>query len=1330
MATLALGAVGAAVGGAALPSGLSVLGTALSGASIGTALGSIAGSVIDQALFAPSGQQRQQEGARLSDLKVSSSTEGGHIARSYGRVRLPGQLIWATHFEEEVIKTTTQAASGGGKGLGGGGRGGGSRPQQTTQIEYHYFANIAYAICEGEVTRIGRIWADGKELNQSDFTIRVYRGSDTQQPDSLMETKEGAGNAPAYRGIAYVVFERMALARFGNRLPQLNFEVFRTVDTFEDTVRAITIIPASGEFVYESEEIVRDAGGGATVTENVHSAQGGTDWNVAINQLQEAFPNVGAASLFVSWFGSDLRAGQCELRPGVEIQNKVTFPKTWSVGGTSRAGAHLISTHEGRPAFGGTPSDDSIVSAIQDLNTRGVAVTFTPFVMMDVPDGNALIDPYTGAASQPVYPWRGRITVDPAAGQPGSPDKTAAAAVQVSNLVGTAVPGDFAVTGQSVSYSGPAEWSLRRMVLHYAHLCQAAGGVDAFVIGSELRGLTQVRDGAVSYPFVDALVALASDVKSILGPGAKVTYAADWSEYFGHQPGDGSGDVTFHLDPLWSSPDIDAIAIDVYWPLSDWRDGEAHSDRLAGASSIHDFDYLKGNIFGGEGYDWFYASDADRTSQTRSPITDGAHAKPWVFRFKDIRSWWQNQHFNRPGGVESGTPTPWVPESKPIWFTELGCPAVDKGSNQPNVFIDPKSSESQTPYFSRTTRDDLIQRRYIQSFYDFFDPAHIDYVAGSNPASSIFGGEMVDITRLYVYTWDARPYPAFPLALDVWSDGGNWEFGHWLTGRAAGGPLPAVVAQILNDYGFARHSAAQLTGHLDGYVIDRIMSAREALQSLELAFFFDSYESGGLIQFRHRGAGGTAAQLVADDLVDRGKERELFEITRGQETELPLSAKLTYIDGNTQYRQAAVEARRLAVRSERVSTASVPVVMAQAQAQAMAESWLQEAWTARQRASFALPPSRMALEPTDLVSLQVGNQTLPLRIIEMREGVDKELEARSIEPEVFTALRTPLRNAPQATPAVYGQALATFMDLPLLRGDEEAHAGYVSAYQSPWPGAVAFYRSPESTGFVVKALATAPATLGVSELDFSSGPTSRFDRANICRVRLDNGDLQSVTELALLGGANTAAIENPASDWEVFQFRDATLVAPSTYELSFLLRGQAGTEQAMADPVPAGARFVFLDSAVAQVDMTADEIALEFNWKYGPISRDIGHASYQDQVRAFSGLGLRPLSPVHIRAAPAGNDVVISWVRRTRLGGDSWETSEVPLAEDTERYVVDILNGALVKRTLASEVMSVTYSEADQIADWGTPQSTYNINVYQLSAAYGRGQRREAQIHV
>ncbi len=223
---------------------------------------------------------------------------------------------------------------------------------------------------------------------------------------------------------------------------------------------------------------------------------------------------------------------------------------------------------------------------------------------------------------------------------------------------------------------------------------------------------------------------LLADVRSILGSGTKIGYAADWSEYFGHQPGDGSGDVFFHLDPLWADPEIDFIGIDNYMPLSDWRDGFEHADAAEGWPAIYDRAYLQGNIAGGEGFDWFYASAADRSAQVRTPITDGAASKPWVFRYKDLRAWWSNAHYDRPGGVESGTPTAWVPQSKPIWFTELGCPAIDRGTNQPNVFFDPKSSESFTPHFSRGWRDDAIQRAYLEATYLWWGEA------ANNPVSS------------------------------------------------------------------------------------------------------------------------------------------------------------------------------------------------------------------------------------------------------------------------------------------------------------------------------------------------------------------------------------------------------------------------------------------------------------------------------------------------------------------------------------------------------------------------------------------------------------------
>ena len=110
-------------------------------------------------------------------------------------------------------------------------------------------------------------------------------------------------------------------------------------------------------------------------------------------------------------------------------------------------------------------------------------MTFYPFILMDVPPGNALPNPYSDNAAeigQPVFPWRGRITCAPAADYAGSVDKIAAAASQIAAFFGGASPSDFAVSGETVNWTGTAgDWGLRRMVLHYAHLCAAAGGQSA-----------------------------------------------------------------------------------------------------------------------------------------------------------------------------------------------------------------------------------------------------------------------------------------------------------------------------------------------------------------------------------------------------------------------------------------------------------------------------------------------------------------------------------------------------------------------------------------------------------------------------------------------------------------------------------------------------------------------------------------------------------------------------------------------------------------------------------------------------------------------------------
>ncbi len=1321
MATLALAAAGAAAGSALLPAGIGVFGATISGATIGAQVGALAGSFVDNALFGSSGSSRSVEGPRLNDLHVTASTEGAHIPRLYGRARLGGQLIWASDIEEEIIKTSQP--SGGGKGIGGASAGSGS----TEVTEYRYYANFAVGLCEGIITRLGRAWADGNELDLSQLDYRLYRGRETQAADSLIVAHMGADRAPAYRGLAYIVFERLALANFGNRIPQLSFEVYRNIEAGDGDIKGIVLIPGSGEFVYANDPVRKTIAEGVSQAINVHTLQASTDWDASMAQMAGALPNLGSVSLVVSWFGTDLRAGNCQIKPGVETADAETEPQTWSVNGVQRAQAYVVSQREGRPAYGGTPSDQTVIAAIRDLSQRGLDVTLTPFVLMDVPDGNTLPDPY-GGASQAIYPWRGRITCHPAPGQPGSPDKTAAAAAQVAAFVGTANPAHFTLDGDRVVYAGPNEWSYRRMVLHQAYLAKAAGGVDGFLIGTELRGLTWVRSSPAAYPFVAALVALAADVKSVLGPGVKVSYAADWTEYFGHQPQDGSGDVYFHLDPLWASASIDAIGIDMYWPLADWRDGRSHRDYQDGWRSIYDLDYLKSNVQGGEGYDWYYASPAARDAQSRTPITDG-QGKPWVFRYKDIKSWWLNQHYNRPGGIESGTATAWVPQSKPFWFMEVGCPAADKGANQPNVFVDPKSSESAFPYYSNEVRDDLIQRRYIKAFLYAFDWTKPGYVAGANPISNVTGARMVDLSRSHVYCWDARPYPAFPQQRDVWGDGENWEFGHWLNGRLASAPLAELVARILADYDFDLGETSTLYGTVPGYVIDRIMPLRDALQPLELAYFFDSLESEGKIRFRHRGFAQPVLTVTDDTAVELRPGQDLIAMTRAQETDLPASAKIRYVSAQSEYRQAVAEGRRLAGASGRVAQADLAIVLDDPQAATLAETWLHETWMARERTSFALPPSALAVEPGDnLVVSRAGRDRL-VRVTEVNERGARAISALSVSPEVYGGVRAAERKRAAPVTIQSGSPALALLDLPLLRDSQRESDGFAAALQQPWPGGVALYASAQTTGYALKSVLSAPATLGRTLDALPAGPEGRIDWANRVRVKLSYGVLTSADLVSVLSGVNAAAFCNASGAWEVFQFLNATLVDAATYELSGLLRAQAGTEGAMAAPLAAGAQFVLLDGAVQPVAIGLDGVRAPLNWRYGPSNRGIGDASYATRAHTFQGLGLKPLSPVHVKGRREANgDLVISWIRRTRRGGDNWELPDVPLAEDAESYDIDVLDGTLVKRTLTAAQPSVTYSAGDQTVDFGALPPAVSLRVHQISAVYGRGSARTTTV--
>ncbi|HVV63279.1 MAG TPA: glycoside hydrolase/phage tail family protein [Pseudolabrys sp.] len=1253
------------------------------GAIAGRLVGALAGNVIDQALLGPRSSQ-SVDGPRLADLSVMASTEGAPIPRVYGRARLSGQVIWATNLEE-VVNTDTQNV--GGKSTGGG-------SVSTTTTTYSYFANFAVGLCEGPIATVMRVWADGKPLDLTGITMRIYAGDETQTADPLIVAKEG--DAPSYRGLAYVVFERLPLANFGNRIPQLSFEVLRPVGLLEQMTRAVTLIPGATEFGYEPATVLRSLGPGQSAPENRNVGYAASDVVASLDDLQAVCPKLKQVALVVSWFGTDLRCGECRVVPAVDNRDKVTTGASWSVAGVERADARLVSMVDGRPAYGGTPSDQSVSDLIAELKARNIKVTLYPFLMMDIPAGNGLADPWSGAASQPAFPWRGRIACDPAPGQGGSPDGTGAAGDQVDAF-----------------FSGGAdEWNYRNFILHYASLAADAGGVDAFLIGSELKSLTRVRSASGVYPAVDALVALAADVKAILGDTI-VTYGADWTEYGAHVVDPAADEVRFPLDPLWASSAIGAIGIDYYAPLADWRDGGNHLDRAL-ADSTYDKTYLAGNLTRGEGYDWYYADDTARSAQTRTPITDGL-GKPWVFRQKDIWNFWSQHHYERVGGSELASPTAWSPESKPIWLTELGCPAVDKGANQPSVFPDPKSSENAFPYFSNGTRDDLMQRRFLESVLGTLD---IIFGGGPlNPVSTVYGGRMIDANHIYLWTWDARPYPAFPADLDAWSDGANWETGHWLTGRYGGTPLDALVPAILADCGVSNVDAAGLGEGPDGYVVDRPMAPRAMLDPLALAFSFDATEDGATLCFRARG-GEAVAELTEDDLV-LADEAPPARITRAQESDLPREVSLGFTDVGADYQRAAVNSRRLVGGSERTAHADLAIVSNDTEAERRADIWLQDIWAGRESAEFALPPSRLALALGDIVGLTVNGRR---RLVEVQEITDTEsraIKAASIDPDVFDMpLAAPRRRAPKKPPAV-GPAHAVALDLPSLDDKQPPVLLRLAVFANPWPGAVTVWSSTNGLSYQAAAVAAAPATMGETLDDLPAGPTARWHNASF-RVQLYGGALSSMEDDAVLAGANAAAVQRADGAWEIIQFANAELVGDRTYLLSRLLRGQAGSEWAMGAPLAAGAPFVLLDANIVTAASGLNALDRALQLRVVAAGRDTADPSALALIATPQATAMRPLAPVHLAARRGDDGVSLSWIRRARFDGDSW-TGEVPLCETSEQYTVDILSGGTVVRTLNVTAPNALYAAADEISDFGAPQTALTFRVAQLSATVGAG---------
>lgn len=661
--------------------------------------------------------------------------------------------------------------------------------------------------------------------------------------------------------------------------------------------------------------------------------------------------------------------------------------------------------------------------------------------------------------------------------------------------------------------------------------------------------------------------------------------------------------------------------------------------------------------------------------------------------------------------MRAGAPTAWTPESKPIWLIELGCPAIDKGANAPSLFTDDKSAESAPPPFSSGARDDLIQRRTLEAYLRYWDAD-----GEHNPTSALTGRHMIE--RAFLWAWDARPYPAFPTLRDVWSDGGAWRRGHWLNGRAGLSMLGEVVSDLCARAGVDVDASA-LVGALSGYVVDAPLDARAALEPLMAAYDFSACERDGAIVFLH---GDDAApvdvalgELTGETIAERFAQR-------ADAADAPIEARVRFIDAERDYLIGVASARRLDRAEGGVVSVDAPLVLGADASERIAQRVLADHRAAAEALSIELGPARLALEPGDRITLAGGADTFEITRID--DGATRGLDLRRARALVPPHAQIGEPSAPVLTSAP--TPAASILDLPPLPNAESETRPLAAIYASPWRGAHELFSGDVLTR---RAIAYQPAIMGELLWAFWPGPVGRWDDGNVIRVTLYGGSLASATSDAVLNGDNVFAIESADGEWEVVQARVCDLVGPNTYQLSGFLRGQLGSAHAMRAPHPVGARIVKLDTRLARVEIGPHEWNEPLTFTAPPANTVATDARAEHFTLTLPHAALRPWAPAHLRARRTpGGDVAISWVRCARLGGDSWGPGDPPLGSAPESYVLNILDGDDLKRSVNVTMPAYLYGVADQTADFGAPPASLRLRVAQMGENGAPGLNKELTI--
>lgn len=543
--------------------------------------------------------------------------------------------------------------------------------------------------------------------------------------------------------------------------------------------------------------------------------------------------------------------------------------------------------------------------------------------------------------------------------------------------------------------------------------------------------------------------------------------------------------------------------------------------------------------------------------------------------------------------------------------------------------------------------------------------------------------------------------------------------------------IVSAECQLSSVIGTGDIDVTELTDAVSGYRVSQVAALRSNIEPLQGAWPFDIIQSGYKVRFKKRGVSASVVSIEETQLAARagsskGGAARLTQ-SREMDTQLPVKVSINFLDIGREYDANEQYCERLGTGSVNVRQLEMPIVMSAADAVKKAEVLLYMYWLERYEFSFQLPPLFNGLEPGDVVTVSADGASYQLRLTSMHWQSNGVIDCTARLNDNTTYTSTAVADPGlqyQSTITLRGATSWEMLDIPTL-ADAQDTPGFIAAigrYKTGWPGG-GVYKSIDGQSWKLLESSNLPTIIGFSRAPIAAPQNyGLIDKASRLQVIVPAATLASVTEGQMLNGANHFAYGRDGR-WEIIAAQNCTLQGDGSYILADFLRGRFGTEWAAGQHAE-GDRVVMLSSSLLKfVAASANAIGVPILTKGITVGDDLSTAAAVDF--AYRGVNLECLAPVYLNGnRSASGDWSLEWVRRGRTGGEWRDNVDVPLGEVAEAYEIEIYSSSsytTVKRTLTSAVPSVSYTSAQQVADFGSNQSTLYIKVYQMSAIVGRG---------